>query len=469
MKVLFTCFPAQAHFFPLVSLAQAFASAGHEVQVATPPGFPSGIATPDFADVIEKAGLTAVSCGAPQPMAVHDRDHPDFAKMLPTRDESDQLSQALHIPDNEFASWHIYYGFGLLCARNYLPPTVRPDLRALVQYACTWQPDLVVWESWFPGGAIAARACGARHVRFPVAPDYNGWADDRFAEAARPNPMAQVVAPLAHEFDVEVDQELLLGERSLDFLPAELSLRRLPDQAEVTLPMRYVPYTGGGRPASGPSAASNGANRFARERPLVVISLGVSVRESIDGDWRIQRLLEAVDGLDADVVATVNERQLRGVTTVPDNVTTHDFVPLDQLLAECDLLIHHGGIGTTMAAISAGVPHLVCDTDEEPSLTARVGPDGIEWQMNCEKQLTASLVADFIRGTGAGSSIDHRTDAPATIRDRIRHLLTDPTYQRAAHRLRQRWLETPAPTDVADELARWARHPRDTTTRSRTA
>ncbi|MFD8237383.1 nucleotide disphospho-sugar-binding domain-containing protein, partial [Streptomyces sp. NPDC059696] len=101
----------------------------------------------------------------------------------------------------------------------------------------------------------------------------------------------------------------------------------------------------------------------------------------LKGDWgRTAKLLEAVAELDIEVIATLNDNQLAESGPLPDNVHTLDYVPLDQLLPTCSAVIHHGSTGTFAAASAAGLPQVVCDTDEPlllfgvvsvPSSTAR--------------------------------------------------------------------------------------------------
>ncbi|MFD0475903.1 hypothetical protein ACFQ0B_52570 [Nonomuraea thailandensis] len=42
MRVMFTVFPAPAHFLPVVPYAWALQAAGHQVCVAAPPGIATG-------------------------------------------------------------------------------------------------------------------------------------------------------------------------------------------------------------------------------------------------------------------------------------------------------------------------------------------------------------------------------------------------------------------------------------------
>ncbi len=45
--------------------------------------------------------------------------------------------------------------------------------------------------------------------------------------------------------------------------------------------------------------------------------------------------------------------------TLPETVKHCDFVPFSQVLPQCSLMIHHGGVGTLSQALAAGIPQLV--------------------------------------------------------------------------------------------------------------
>ena len=74
-------------------------------------------------------------------------------------------------------------------------------------------------------------------------------------------------------------------------------------------------------------------------------------------------IMEAVAGLDIEVVATLNAIQLADLDKLPDNVRAIGYLPLNQLLPTCSALIHHGGIGTFASAANYRAPQLVTDFD----------------------------------------------------------------------------------------------------------
>ncbi|MFE9117172.1 glycosyltransferase [Streptomyces sp. NPDC007172] len=97
-----------------------------------------------------------------------------------------------------------------------------------------------------------------------------------------------------------------------------------------------------------------------REPPAgrrVCLTLGLSFREVMGGDQAsVPDLLEALAGLDAEVVATLDAGQLAEVGRVPDKVRVVDFVPLAALLPSCSAIVHQGGFGTAQNALAHGVP-----------------------------------------------------------------------------------------------------------------
>jgi hypothetical protein len=49
------------------------------------------------------------------------------------------------------------------------------------------------------------------------------------------------------------------------------------------------------------------------------------------------------------------------VSALPSLFVQHASLPCHHLLLQCaDVMLHHGGSGTTAAALAAGVPQLVC-------------------------------------------------------------------------------------------------------------
>jgi UDP:flavonoid glycosyltransferase YjiC (YdhE family) len=109
-------------------------------------------------------------------------------------------------------------------------------------------------------------------------------------------------------------------------------------------------------------------------RALVAVYTG-KLRDSAgdSGQLILERVVEALQGTAVDAVIATGLGQ-GDVDLRPyqrPNIRVHDWVPLDELLPRCRLFIHHGGHGSCMAAIQAGVPSLVIPTFQEREFNAR--------------------------------------------------------------------------------------------------
>ena len=130
--------------------------------------------------------------------------------------------------------------------------------------------------------------------------------------------------------------------------------------------MRYVPYN---------SASTLPDWLFApRVRPRICVSMGtVPIPEGVDG------LTAAVAGMrDLDVEVVVSGAGVHGIEDLPPNARRVGWLPHHLLLPTCDVFVHHGGSGSSMAALGAGRPQLVlpqmCD---QFSIASRLTAAGV--------------------------------------------------------------------------------------------
>jgi UDP:flavonoid glycosyltransferase YjiC (YdhE family) len=107
---------------------------------------------------------------------------------------------------------------------------------------------------------------------------------------------------------------------------------------------------------------------------------------------------------------------------LPPDVMATDFVPLERLLPHVAAIVHHGGIGTTVQALAAGVPQLVVP-------------------MSFDQPDNAHRVACL----GVGLSLRPREYAAESVAGVLRHLTTD-------ERVRTRCLECAARCDGSAAL-----------------
>ena len=69
-----------------------------------------------------------------------------------------------------------------------------------------------------------------------------------------------------------------------------------------------------------------------------------------------QRVLDAVDGLDVPVEATLGPAVSADEVRVPGGVRVHEWMPHHELFPTASLVVSHGGHGTTLASLAHGVP-----------------------------------------------------------------------------------------------------------------
>lgn len=110
-------------------------------------------------------------------------------------------------------------------------------------------------------------------------------------------------------------------------------------------PMRFVPYSGDGE-VPGWLAEPAG-------RPRILVS-----RSTVAGPGAgrmMAAVVRAAGRVDAEFVLVRPDR----TEGLPDNVRTVGWVPIPRVLPFCDGIVHHGGAGTLLGALAAGVPQLV--------------------------------------------------------------------------------------------------------------
>src|SRR6266542_3346419 len=131
MRVLFTTLPEAGHFHPLVPIARAVFTAGHEVAFAC---------AASFIPQVQAAGLRAFPAGHDPQGRHYSEDHPEW----------------LEIPVEQ----RIYWMISRLWANEWAGPMVS-DLLGLCR---SWAPDLVVREGAEYGACIAAEVLGIPHA-----------------------------------------------------------------------------------------------------------------------------------------------------------------------------------------------------------------------------------------------------------------------------------------------------------------
>ncbi|WP_037671815.1 activator-dependent family glycosyltransferase [Streptomyces griseus] len=413
MRVLFTTFAAKSHMYAQVPLAWALHTAGHEVRVAS---------QPDLAEDITRTGLTAVPVGAP--LLLEERMSEDAAGVMeePETDPSEIRPEVL--------TWdYMLSMFTTMTPFVYQGASDDAMVDDLVSYARWWRPDLVIWDTMTFAGPVAARASGAAQARLLFGLDLVGHMRQTYRRLLESRPAPLREDPLAEwlgwsldRYGSSYDEEVAVGQFTIDSVPPSL---RLPVQLPY-VNVRFTPYNG--------AATIPDWLRADPGRPRVCISLGLGHREIIGDDRApIAHLLDAVSGLDIEVVATLDEGQRTSLPEIPENVRVVDFVPLDALLPTCSAIIHHGGAGTFGTALVHGVPQIIF-------------PDMIWDTVHKARRLDA---------LGAGVHVPDGTALTTELlRGHLRRVLDDPAVARNAARLRAEALGSPSPNSIVPVLER---------------
>jgi glycosyltransferase (activator-dependent family) len=383
LRVLFTTYAERTHLLMMVPLAWALRTAGHEVRVAV---------QPKLADTVTQAGLTAVPVG-------DDRDLWDIVLRTGPVDFFGKETGWPAPYDSaewrrEDVTWkHLHAGYRKVALRWHKTSNL-PLIPDLVAFARHWQPDLVIWEPTTFAGPIAAKACGAAHARVLIGADVFGITRDHFLRLNRERPAEQCSDPLAdwlggyaRKYGAEFTEDMTCGHATIDQLPTSLCI-----QGDLSyLHMRYVNY-------GGPAVVPRWLHAQP-DRPRVALTMGLTVTDRLGGyPVDLQDILDAVTGLDVELVATITEEGKNRLRRIPDNARLVPYVPLQALLPTCSAAIHHAGVGTLATTALCGVPQLALPWDvDQPALAGRVAARGAGLSIHATQATTQSVHEGLLR------------------------------------------------------------------------
>jgi UDP:flavonoid glycosyltransferase YjiC (YdhE family) len=384
VRLIFTSLATHGHVYPLLPLAVAARGAGHEVLFAT---------AEEFLPSVDKAGLATAPAGITMREA--------FAAAV-----GDETRPPGEIPPEELMPI-IAKVFG-----ETMPSRFVADLAPLYERV---RPDLVVYESGNPGGAIAARLGGIPAI------------GHGFGRVSLEDPASEMIfgrmAEYADKAGVEGGDLLSFGDPVLDICPESVQSPGFLAKAR-RIPLRPVGW-------AEPGDLPEGVAGRDKSRPLIYLTLGTAF-----GDDRVLR--EAIAGLArlaADVVVASGPTvELALLGEVPPNVRLEAWVPQAELLPHVDLVVHHGGSGTTLGAFGEGLPQLVL-------------PQGADQFTNAEAVVEAGVGDRLI---GAEATAD-------AIFESSRKLLASDGVRDAARSLASEVAAMPSPAEMAARLPEFAR------------
>lgn len=336
MRVLFAGPPFYGLLYPMVPLAHAFRSAGHDVLVGT-----CGAAV----QRTREAGLLAVDC-APgiDPDALYaEMEKRPGRRPAPGDGKEQPKGRGFSFFSDEMAD-------------------------RMVAVARHWRPDLVVHTPNGVVGQLVAARLGVPSVLHAVGFGHTG---------GHVGMMNRALADGYGRHGLEGPPPVSAW---LDVAPPSMSTT---DEARRWF-MRYVPYNGG---ADLPHWLFE-----PRDGRRVTVTLG-TVRPVVDGVSPVAWVVEAARRTDAEFVLALGGADLTGLGELPDNVRPVPWIPLGSLLAASDAVIHHGGAGTTLTALDSGLPQIVLgEGADRPANASAVQKRGCGLVPEGPQDLTPALV-----------------------------------------------------------------------------
>ncbi|MFF4732247.1 activator-dependent family glycosyltransferase [Streptomyces mirabilis] len=426
LRVLLVTGPWKSHLYQMVPLAWALQSAGHEVRVASEPG---------FVDSITETGLTAVAVGSDESLEerlrrIRGETAPKMAAAVPPF-VADSL---FHMGEGDRDGLH-WEQLSWLLGTVLVPGMwiVNDEMvEDLVGFCRFWQPDLMLSDVIAHAGAVAADVVGAAHARMV------GWNDlflrirhdflraqQRQPAGDRLDPVREWYAGWARKYGREFSEEVVVGQFAINALPERWRL----EPHEHTLSMQYVPF-------NGRSVVPSWLTEPPRA-PRVLMTFGISRASWIDmlgmSAEHVQETLDSVADLDIELVVTLSNEERDQIRRVPANTRIVEFVPLNVLLPSCSAIIHHGGAGCFNGAMVNGIPQIVV-----------------------EGSVDAIAKRTVLRETGAGLSLTLDEFSGERMREYVTRLLNEDAFHKGAKRLQQEALDQPTPGELVSDLERIA-------------
>ncbi len=138
-------------------------------------------------------------------------------------------------------------------------------------------------------------------------------------------------------------------------------------------------------------------------RPVIYVSLGTA--PLFNRPEKFVPLLAALTGEELEVIVTVSDlNDPAALGELPATVHVERWLPLAPLLPRCDTVLCHGGTGTTLAALNAGLPLVLvpqgADQFNNASACQRAGAA----RVLMPDQVTTASVRDAVRAVLAPES-----------------------------------------------------------------
>ena len=370
MKALFTTFPAYGHLLPMLPLAHAAAASGDEVLVVASKellGTGDGLAMREFGPAL------------PDVLAENHRRYSE--DILGYRiDSSDLIDSTIAL----FTTTYADMAFDELCA-----------------LVADERPDVIVAEMWDFLAPMVAQRFGIPWVAFAHSPATP-------VDAALEGGLVKALA----QRELTMPARLATVQLWPEWLESEQNA-----QHDDAMAISAVPYD---------TSALVDLPAFDGERPVVLVTLGTVVADLALLNSAVRAVLDA--GADALVTTgfTAGPQDIEGDS---DRIRAVPFAPIGQLLDRVQAVVAAGGSGTTLAALSRGLPlAFVPRIANQPLVASLVARFGAGTVCDDPAELTAAVQillreSELWARAGAASELLDQRPAPdavwSALRDRV--------------------------------------------------
>ena len=375
-RFLFAAIPASGHINPTLPIVQALRERGHAVGYATGPSMEGTVAP-----LVTQFFPVGPAITAEEAL----RRWPELGRLRGKR----RLDYMIR---------EVFYSFAATAAREVLDAVT------------LWQPDVLVFDGFTHLAGIVADITGLPWATSTVAPgllEGEGAHPYGIRLPYPPNLLQRCATPLfwslfrivarrhdrqfneiRAEFDLPPVRDSYLKSTISPYLVLALMPWEFEYPRQDWSPMvHFVGPSLWDRPRD--YAVPAWLEALPGERPLVYATIGTV--QSIYQSAFFATLFEAARGLDADVVVTTGGN-LSDLPTPPGNVRVERYVPNSIIMPKARIVVHHGGLSSTMGTLLHGKPAVVVPFgDDQPENAQRVQWLGVGTAVDPTRVSSAAL------------------------------------------------------------------------------
>ena len=264
-------------------------------------------------------------------------------------------------------------------------------------------PDVLVNDCLALAGGLAAYKHNIPYATtIPVPPNVMG----------NPDTMPKVVdwhlnkiKDLQHSVGIKTEKNVVHSEKlNIIFTSKEFAgLKDVPESAKFVGPVQGLPQT---IPFDWDLLKNS-------RKPIIYVTIGTLLYDIRKAYF--EKIVEAFGCMDVTVIVATNPDILE---QWPDNFIVRSFVPQTELMKYVDAVVCHGGFNTVNDAIMHELPILITPIAYDHFHTA-----------------------NLITRAGCGKSIKYKRIRIASLQDALSEILTETTFNEAAKRMKQTFLD----------------------------